>query len=50
MGKMHIVLNIIVRLVQPLYPYTFKGLVMSAVGLSIVFFVVQAVVLPSVNE
>jgi len=50
MDKTHVIVSLIVRFVQLWYRYTFKGLVMPTVGLSIVCFVVQVVILLSVNE
>jgi len=50
MDKVCVIVSVIVRFVQSLHRYTLKGLVVSSAGLSIVIFVVQVVVLPSLNE
>ena len=50
MDKMLVIVSLIMSFVQLWYRYTFKSLVLPDVGLSIVFFVVQVVILPSVNE
>ena len=47
---MHVIVSLIMGFVRLLYRYTIRSLVMSAVGFSIVFFVVQVLILPSVKE
>jgi hypothetical protein len=46
MDNICVIVRLIVRFVQSLHRYTIKGLLISAAGLSVVFFVFQVVVLP----
>jgi len=46
MGKIDVIVSLIMGFVRLGYRYKIRGLVMSTVGFSIVFFVVQVVILP----